>query len=263
MEKFRDDLLWKNISELPYFRGFLRAIEARFFQSIDLQSPVLDLGCGDGHFAQVTFTKKIDIGLDPLFSSLIEAKSRKKYSLLVCAEGTNLPFSADRFRTTFSNSVLEHIKPVNDVIKEVYRVTKRGGFFTLTVPNHNFVNHLSIAKVLENMGFQKLADGYRRFFNFISRHFHTDAYQAWLGRFLDKGFILVDGWNYFSREALKILEWGHLFGIPSWIAKKLFGKWILVGKKWNLSLVQSFLKRQYHLDQKCLDGAYSFFIFIK
>lgn len=259
MDKFRDDLLWNNILELPYFRGLLRAVEARFYQPLEFINPVLDLGCGDGHFAQVAFDINIDVGLDPYFPSLIEAKKRNKFQLLVCAEGMKLPFQANYFTSAYSNSVLEHIKPVDDVILEIYRVVKNNGSFILTVPNQNFVNHLSLARLLDKGGLNKFANGYRKIFNFISRHFHTDLYDDWLKRFMNRGFICVESWNYFSDKALWILEWGHLFGIPSWIVKRLFGKWILVQKKWNLFPVFSLLKTQYHSDQKCPKGAYSFF----
>ena len=52
------DYLWLNLRELPYFRGLLRAIEGRFYEEIELAEPVLDLGCGDGQFAAVTFREK-------------------------------------------------------------------------------------------------------------------------------------------------------------------------------------------------------------
>jgi hypothetical protein len=61
----RKDFLWIQIRELPYFRGLLRAVEAKFYQDIPIERPVLDLGCGDGHFASRTFDFPIDAGIDP------------------------------------------------------------------------------------------------------------------------------------------------------------------------------------------------------
>ena len=263
MDSYRDDLLWKNISELPYFRGFLRAIEARFYQSLTMQKPVLDVGCGDGHFGKITFVEDINVGVDPQFSSLLEAKKSDKYLLLVCAGGTRLPFSTGYFGSAFSNSVLEHIKPVDEVIQDIFRILKEKGIFIVTAPNNHFVNNLSVAQQLEKLNLNRLASGYKYLFNLISRHFHTDTYEIWLNRFLDKGFMLVKGWNYFSEKALKILEWGHIFGIPSWIAKKIFGKWVLVNRRWNLYPLFKYLKKHYLFDQKCADGAYSFFVLEK
>jgi len=77
------------------------------------------------------------------------------------------------------------------------------------------------------------------------------------------GFFIKKSWNYFSPRSLAILEWGHLFGIPSWINKKLFGKWILIPEKWNLWPVYRWLHRFYKQDQTGPDGAYSFFIMTK
>ena len=59
------DLLTRNLLDLPAFRGLLRAVEARFYHDIDLPGPVNDLGSGDAHFAEVTFKRPLDVGVDP------------------------------------------------------------------------------------------------------------------------------------------------------------------------------------------------------
>ena len=61
----QDDLLWRNLKELPAFRGLLRAVEARFYQDLALPEPVLDLGSGDAHFASVAFDHSLTVGVDP------------------------------------------------------------------------------------------------------------------------------------------------------------------------------------------------------
>mgnify|MGYP001161512639 FL=1 len=48
-----DDLLWQQLKTLPAFRALLRAVEARFYEQIPLPDPILDIGCGDGNFAQL------------------------------------------------------------------------------------------------------------------------------------------------------------------------------------------------------------------
>ncbi len=68
-----DAILWRHISNLPYFRALLRAVEDRFYQDIQLPKPVFDLGSGDGHFASVAFDKKIDVGMDPWVAPTLEA----------------------------------------------------------------------------------------------------------------------------------------------------------------------------------------------
>ena len=61
------DFLWLNIRDLPYFRSLLRAVEAQFYEEIDLSAPTLDVGCGEGHFASLIFDRKIEGGLDPSY----------------------------------------------------------------------------------------------------------------------------------------------------------------------------------------------------
>ena len=73
------DFLFLQLQDLPYFRAFLRAIESSYYQDLPLPSPVYDVGCGDGHFASLTFDNKLDVGLDPWRFSMREAK---KYNAL-------------------------------------------------------------------------------------------------------------------------------------------------------------------------------------
>lgn len=262
-----NDLLWKNISSLPYFRGFLRAVEGSYYQDIEIRQPVLDLGCGDGLFSWVTFRERafLLIGIDPELKSLNEARQYPIFSHLICARGDELPFPAGYFSSTVSNSVLEHIENVEAVLKEANRVMKSGGKLVVCVPNDNFTQNLSIATFFNRVGLNFLARKYQRFFNKISRHFHPDTENIWMTRLLDANFKIINSWNYFTQKSLSILEWGHYFGLPAWINRKFFGCWILFPSIKNplLSRIYYWLKHHVEIDQKSPDGAYSFFITAK
>ena len=130
----KKDFLFLHLSGLPYFRAFLRAVESAYYQDIDLPSPTLDVGCGDGNFAALTFDHNIDVGLDPWHGPIHEAKPYGKYTVLVEADGGTMPFSDGYFSSAFSNSVLEHIPHVDLVIKETSRVLKSGAPFVFCVP---------------------------------------------------------------------------------------------------------------------------------
>ena len=88
-----DDLLWRNLQDLPAFRGLLRAVEARFYQDIQLPEPVMDLGCGDAHFASVAFDHPLTAGVDPWTPPLKEARRLRPtaYQLYTQADGARLP----------------------------------------------------------------------------------------------------------------------------------------------------------------------------
>ncbi len=261
------DLLWKNISSLPYFRGFLRAVEGGFYDDIEIAEPVLDLGCGDGHFTSVTFANRSIkfLGIDPEFKSLNEARQYSIFSHLVCARGDRLPFSGQYFHNAVSNSVLEHIPEVEAVLDEADRVIKPGGKLVICVPNNNFTSNLSIARFFDGMGLKSLATWYRKLFNKISRHYHPDEPDKWKKRLQNSGFEITESWNYFTPESLTILEWGHYFGLPSWINKKLFNQWILFPSIKNpiLSRIYQWLRSHVDNNQKTKNGAYSFFITVR
>ena len=254
-----DQILWRHISSLPYFRGFLRAVEDRFYQEIDLERPILDLGSGDGHFASVAFEQKLDVGLDPWLAPTLEAQSRQTYHLLVLGAGGQMPFGEASFATVVSTSVLEHIPEVEPVLQEVARVLMPGGRFVFCVPNHRFPEMLWGRQLLTNIGLQQLGAAYSRLFNRVARHAHTDAPDVWEKRLSQAGLELLETWDYFPPEALHILEWGHPLGLPALINKKLFGRWVLVPKRWNLALPWKWTRR-FMTDPRSTEGVCSFFI---
>ncbi len=254
------DHLWINLKGLPYFRALLRAVEARFYDDLPLHGKILDLGCGDGHFAATTFTRPIDIGLDPWKGPLREAAGRGIYRLAVRGEGASLPLEDQSMDTVISNSVLEHIPDLDPVLKEVARVMKPEARFIFCVPNQRFTANLSLARWLDRIGLNILARGYRAFFNRISRHYHTDDVLTWENRLKTAGLRVVDQWDYFSPEALACLEWGHYFGLPSLFSRKIFGRWNLAEKKWNFILLEPSLRKIYINEKPCSNGAYSFYI---
>ncbi|MEI7988430.1 MAG: class I SAM-dependent methyltransferase [Chloroflexota bacterium] len=254
------DYLWLNLRELPYFRAMLRAVEARYYEQIDLPAPTLDLGCGDGHFASITFDRKIDVGVDPWQGPVRLAAQSGVYNLTIRGYGNNLPFDDHTFASAFSNSVLEHIPDLEPVLAEVHRVLKPDGVFAFCVPNHNFLPSLSIARFLDRIGARKLANAYRTFFNTICRHYHSDPPEVWQERMQAAGFRIERWWHYFSPQAQQVFEWGHYFGLPSLITHFLFRRWILIPTRWNLSLPLSIVRPFYDGNPEHPQGVCTFYV---
>jgi len=60
-----NDFLWPQLQALPAFRALIRAMEARLFAELGpLPRPMLDIGSGNGHFAQ-SIWEQLDVGIDP------------------------------------------------------------------------------------------------------------------------------------------------------------------------------------------------------
>jgi len=254
------DYLQLSLRELPYFRALLRSVEARFYQEVDLPRPVLDLGCGDGHFSSLAFEKPLDVGLDPWWSPIQEASRRGGHRGLVCAAGASMPFPDGYFKSGISNSVLEHIPDLDPVLDELARVLRPGAPFVFSVPNHRFLETLSVGRALDGLGLDGVGDRYRAIFNRISRHHHCDSQSVWQARLEKHGFGILSWWDYFSPRALHTLEWGHYFGLPSQISRWLTGRWVIIPRDWNVSLTRRLIESHYHTDPRHEQGAYTFYI---
>ena len=146
------------------------------------------------------------------------------------------------------------------VLIETARVLQPGAPFIFCVPNHKFLPSLSVGRALDRIGLSRMGDAYRSFFNRISRHQHCDDPHTWEARLTKAGFQLETYWHYFSPAALKMLEWGHYWGVPSLVGKKLTGRWILSPTKWNLAVTQRLTRPYYDEPLAAQDGAYTFFI---
>ncbi len=255
------DLLWQQLKSLPAFRALLRAVEARFYPLIPLPEPTLDVGCGDGHFAAMTFPDRtLTAGIDPWWGPLQKAVHGGKYHLPIQALGDRLPFANNTFASAFSNSVLEHIPDLPPVLAEVNRVLQPGARFVITTPSHLFTEYLGGAALLERLRLDGMAGRYRRLFNTISRHAHTDSPETWAARLAAAGFA-VERWQYyFSRGALRALEIGHMQGLPSAALHALTGHWIIAPWESSLRPTERWV-RPYYDEEAALDsGAYLLFI---
>ena len=247
----KPDFLFAHLRDLPYFRALIRSVESNFYQDLPLPAPVLDVGCGDGHFASLTFDRRIDAGLDPAYSSLREASTRGAYRLLVAADGARTPFPGGYFASGMSNSSLEHIPHLDAVLRETGRVLKNGAPFYFCVPNPRYLSELSLTRWLGR--------GYTEWFGKISRIEHVDEPQDWAKRLDQAGFELERWWHYFSPAALRVLEWGHYFGLPSLLAKKLTNRWILIPTRWNLGWIEKYLV-QFASPEPLESGTFTFYI---
>jgi SAM-dependent methyltransferase len=253
------DYLWLNLRELPYFRAMLRAVEAQFYQDFVLPAPTLDVGCGDGHFAKVTFERQLDVGLDPGSVPIRQSARYGGYRFLVQGDGSFMPFPTGYFKSAVSNSVLEHIPQVQQVLVDLRRVMAPGAPFLFCVPNPRYLSELSIPVMLGKFGLKGMARGYAGWFRRMSRVEHAvwpDVWQQWLE---GAGFRLEKWWHYFSPQAMRTLEWGHYFGAPTLLPHAFSKRWIIAPWRWNLFLTER-LVRKHVRAQPDPQGTFTFYV---
>lgn len=253
------DFLRPHLLTLPIHRAMLRSVEARLFAELapDLPEPLIDIGSGDGTFAQIALPGKRIVGIDPLLTDTQEARQRGVYAGLTVANGAALPFPDGSFASAISNCVLEHVIPLDETLREVARVVEPGGLFVASVVGNRFPQDLLGTALLNCLGLD--GSRYGRWFNKISYHYNTLSAADWSSRFRAAGFEIVQHRPYLSAAALKLFDFSHYYGAPSLITRRLLGRWLICPPLTPNLLWEPLLRRIYTAPPG-EDGPYYFFV---
>ena len=221
------DLLWANLREIPAFRALIRTIEGRLLlENGPLPRPLLDIGCGDGHFAEV-FLGKAEFGLDVDVVTLVQSRRRCVYRHLGAASAARMPFRDGSFASVLANCALEHMPDLDAVLDEGARVLQPGGTFVFTVPNEKHNRNLVVARGLDRIGLRTAAAAYREWFRRMQAHFHMYGVDEWRRRVEARGLVVTVCRDYLSPRATALLELGHYAGWHNLLSRWLFGRWVL------------------------------------
>lgn len=226
------DQLAGQLATMAPHRAVLRAVEGDLMWPVlkraDPAAPVLDIGCGDGHFASIAYGAPIDVGIDIRRVELLEAARRgpEVYRNVARASATALPFADGAFGTVLSNCALEHIEDNEAVLAELARVLRPGGTFATTLPSEHFAELLLGSTLLRAVHLQRAAGRYGSFFNRISFHHHVYDHAEWDRRLAAVGLVVVEHHQYFSPRAHRAFDAAHYASVPHLVWRKLTGRWV-------------------------------------
>jgi len=227
---FRNDgevHLWRQLSSMAPHRALVRAVESWLFSKVQLAAPVLDLGCGEGHFAGLAFDRQPDVAIDLAADAVAEAGRRRQYGAVVCGDARRLPFRDAVFASVVSNSALEHVDGVDAALREAWRVLRQGGTLVATTPTDRFENELLGCAIARGIHLSGVAAAYGRFFSRISRHRHAEEPRVWRERLERAGFEVVHHATYFPPSALHAFDLCHYLSVPCLLARRTIGTWVL------------------------------------
>jgi len=94
-----------------------------------LKGKLLDFGCGKKPYSEL-FDVNEYVGLDIKKSG----HSHDDEQIDIFYNGKTIPFNNNYFDSIFSSEVFEHIFNLDEIIKELYRVIKPGGYMLITLP---------------------------------------------------------------------------------------------------------------------------------
>jgi SAM-dependent methyltransferase len=123
--------------------GLWRAAEIAALRRERIDPPVLDLGCGDGIVTSLVL-RRVALGVDPSPEAVRRAAALGLYERLEIAPIEALDLPAQSVGTVISNSVLEHVPNIANVLGAVARLLRPGGRLIYTVPTEAFTGWLAL-----------------------------------------------------------------------------------------------------------------------
>lgn len=117
---------------------------------------VLDLGCAGGFMAEALDERGATVtGIDPAAEAIDAARAHAQatgraitYDVGV---GEKLPYTDNSFDAVVCVDVLEHVSDVDQVIAEILRVLRPGGFFAFDTINRNPLSAFAVVTVAEDI----------------------------------------------------------------------------------------------------------------
>lgn len=218
-----------NSFELNLFLRFMRDLPfqpaTQFWRAIEISKVIkhglpngrgLDLGCGDGRLMQVILEnigyREID-GIDLDVSETDLAKKIGCYKQVYATPADDIPFENETFDFVFSNSVLEHIDRIDNVLSEVVRVLRKDGQFVFTVPGDMFHSCLKNGKATN-----KYLDEIDR----RCQHVRYWGGEEWIVFLNQYGFSDIEVKGYLNKGEVR--RWEVISNMTSGLLYKLFLK---------------------------------------
>jgi SAM-dependent methyltransferase len=249
--------VWPHLAALPAFRALIRSIEHKILdERKPFAGPVLDVGVGDGHFAEAALGRGLDVGIDVDRHTLPEARGRGLYRHLLYASATRMPFASDAFATVISNCVIEHIPDLESTLGEMARVLRPGGRLLLTVPTDQLERNLLLPRLMRGIGLRGLAQGYTDWFRKAQVHFHLLSPADWRKALERHGLTVTESRGYMSANATRYFELGHYYGLPNVISRRLTGEWVLFPWRPRFMAEEGLLQRFVDEPAKADDSCY-------
>lgn len=212
--------------------GLWRAAEIAVLREQSYRAPVLDVGCGDGIVTSRVLST-VDFGVDPDRHALAYAAKLGIYRQLIPSNAEDAPLPAACMSTVVSNSVLEHLAPIDNVLATVARLLRPGGKFIFTAPTEVFARWLALPSTR-----------YAAWRNRQLGHLNLWSLQSWAEHLERVGLEITETCCYLRRrwvmvwDALELAQmlWLGRKRLAGILWKRLSSKWIDRLAQWASTL---------------------------
>lgn len=156
-DKIADQWWSEEVRWIRILRNLAKGRLSWFDEALDWQGKeILDLGCAGGFMAEAIAQRGAKVtGIDPAQKAIEIARRHAesehlsiKYDVGV---GENLPYGDQTFDIVVCVDVLEHVSDLNQVINEIARVLKPGGYLAYDTINRTLLARFATITLAEDI----------------------------------------------------------------------------------------------------------------
>jgi SAM-dependent methyltransferase len=188
-------------------------------------TPILDVGCGDGLFASIAFKDAEVWGIDIDAKEGRWAAASQAYSQVVLADVTNARLPDAFFATCVANCSLEHVPRVDMALKNIHRSLRPGGRAYLFVPTKDWARHLLTYRALRRLVSEDVAELFRSTLDAFFYHHHLHDRDHWYGMVEASGLRPISIEPTLSSATTVTFEALMLPSLAGFINKHLTTRW--------------------------------------
>jgi len=199
----------------------------RAVRTIELDEPILDVGCGDGLFARLAYPGRQTWGIDINPSEVQRAQATQTYSTLICGNICAVDLPPQFFSSAIANCSLEHVPDLPGALANIRSALKPGSRFVLIVPTPNWTSQLATVELLVRVGLHGLARAYGDGLDKVFSHIHLHDEGAWVKLLEEAGFDQVESHPIVDRGTSWAFDLMLYPSLLAYFTKKLTGRWVL------------------------------------
>lgn len=227
----------------PAALALREAVRLKAVREFSLSEPILDIGCGDGLFARLSYPDKQVWGVDINPDEIKRAQATATYRTLICGSICDVDLPKTFFGSAIANCSLEHVPDLGDALKNIRSSLRGGARFLLIVPTPGWSRHLALARALSAVGMRSAAEAYGDALDRVFKHVHLHDEAWWRSRLEEAGFRPIECRLIVSRAT----SWTFDVLLPpsaiGYAVKKVTGRWVVAPGMRSLSagLVRRFI----------------------